>query len=233
MSYVSACLAACAVTNVELLYRNQRHPFHDKRMKAVGWWVSVVAIDVLIAGALVAGLIQTNLIQPPTVTNSQVWVTGFLTGLLGPLALRSPIRKKQINEQEVSVGITYVYDIVRLNALYALDERLVRLRRRDVSELRESWKAKGIDPDAIATEIRLHLDDHARLPNESKDRIIDQITNVMTLPYEDDRIDGLIKILRAERFKSLMDDFNASTHFYPVDVNIAKVAMLPKSDGVG
>ncbi len=169
--YVVSAAAGGSVTCVELSFRSQRHPFGDRRMKAVGWWVTVAALDSGIACAMLAGAVGAKLIDPASANQSNQIIQAILVGALGPLALRSPVRKAKVKEQESTIGITYIYDIARLYGMYALDERFVRLKRNDVQKTRVQWKLRGLDSRKVAVAIRRHLDDHDRLDSERRDEV--------------------------------------------------------------
>ena len=203
-----ALFGCFAVTSIELLYRNQRHPFGDRRQKAAAWWFGVVALDCVLAGLMLIGLIKTGSLGLSTTDDSPSWVVAALIGVLGPLALRSPIRKAEVQGRDSSVGITFVYDIARLYALYALDERIVRLRRRDVTQMRTEWIHAGLIPTLIAHEIRAHVAEYNRMDDMSRERIQLQSMTCLSFPDEDDQMEALIKLLRAERLGSLVDEFS-------------------------
>jgi hypothetical protein len=141
-------------------------------------------------------------------TDGSPMVLGGVVGLTGPLALRSPVRKSEVKGRESPMGITYLYDVARLYSLYALDERMTRLRRRDVSEMRQNWITLGWTSEVVAEEVSGHLQDYSRLDDALKSRITEEVGNALTLPQEDQRIDSLIKLLRRERFRSLIDHFS-------------------------
>lgn len=207
-SYFAALGASTIVTSVELALRNQRHPFNDRRWKAVGWWIVVVAIDALVGFSILFGLVNTSVISPNLPHGASAWGSGVVIGFLGPLALRSPVRKSKLKDTEVPVGITYVYDAARLFSLYALDERMVRLKRKDVSRTRESWKTAGHKPFELVEELRVHVEEHERIDDDARQRIGIELENLLTLPGEDQQFDMLIKLMRRERFKAMMDDFS-------------------------
>lgn len=209
VSYVIAFVTASIATSAELSFRNQRHPFRDKRSKAVCWWCVIAIIDGLVSLAVLAGLTASNVVSKVP-SGSPPFVLGIVVGILGPLALRSPVRKSEVKGQESPVGITYVYDIVRLYSIYALDERMTRLKRRDVSDMRRKWAALGVTAEIVAGEIQAHLKDHDQLADDVKVRVAGEVENALTIPEEDQRLDMLIKIVRKERFRSLIDYFSSS-----------------------
>lgn len=169
----------------------------------------MVAIDVTIGIAILFGIVSVKLAGSSEIDLAKgIWL-GIILGILGPLALRSPVKKTQINNKEATVGITYVYDLARVNALYALDERFVRLKRRDVTLRRERWQSCGIDVDEIASEFNRHIDDHERMAEDRRAEIRASMENILTLPNEDLRMNGLIKLMRTARFTSLIDEFDS------------------------
>lgn len=208
-SYITAFGSSAIVTSVELTLRTQRHPFNDRRSKAVGWWAAIVGIDTLIGFVILFGLVKSSVIAPNLPDGTSGWLSGIVIGVLGPLALRSPVRKSKFRDTEVAVGITYIYDAVRVFSLYALDERMVRLKRKDVSQIREFWKAARLNPFDLVEELRAHLGEHERMEDDTKQRIGNELTNLLTIPGEDQQFDMLIKLMRRERLKAMMDDFSA------------------------
>ncbi|GAA5166878.1 hypothetical protein GCM10023321_58710 [Pseudonocardia eucalypti] len=207
--YAIGAVAAAGVTSMELIFRSQRHPFGDRKMKAVGWWLAVAALDAGVACAMLAGAVGIELVDPATVDHGNELLKALVIGGLGPLALRSPVRKTKVKDQDSTVGMTYVYDIARLYALYALDERYVRLKRNDVRKTRAHWKALGLDSRKVAAAIRRHLTDHDRLDIEKRDAITAGVANSMTLPTEDERLSALIKLINLSRFSALCDELSA------------------------
>lgn len=196
------------VTCVELSYRNQRHPFGDKHFKAVLWWAATVVIDAAVGLAVFVGVVTVKLTDQADIKAASGISLAVTIGVLGPLALRSPVKNSNISNKEAGVGITYVYDLVRLNALFALDERFVRLKRRDVMNRRERWQAQGINIEEILEELNRHIDDHTRMSADRREQIRENIRNVLTVPDEDVQMNGLIKLMKAERFNSLIDEFD-------------------------
>lgn len=203
-----AGVASLAVTTLELLYRNQRPPWGDRKSKAVGWWLAVLAIDVAVAIAMIWGLVAADVLNRKPTSQAPGWVVPALVGALGPLSLRSPIRRREIAGQESGVGITVLYDVARVSALYALDERLTRLRRRDVSQMGSRWHEAGLEPEVIAIEIREHIWDHPRLSEEQRERIESGVSTCMSFPTDIAQLEALIKLLRSERLSSLIDEFD-------------------------
>jgi len=207
-SYLACVGAAVVATSIELAFRNQRHPFGDKMFKAVGWWLAVAIIDAAVGLLMLAGAVGIQILDPSTVSNTNKILQGIAVGALGPLALRSPVRRTQIQDQEYQVGITYVYDVARLQATYALDERFVRLKRRDVTVKKDAWQGRGLDSSLVAAAIHRHVDDHQRLAVDQQDRVSAVTANSLTLPSEDQRMTALIKLIREARFASLIDELN-------------------------
>ena len=137
-------------------------------------------------------------------------LAGAVIGLVGPLALRSQVATKKIADKDSPVGITYVYDLARINALYALDERMVRLRRRDVRQRRQRWYVLGLDAELVATEFVRHVNEHERIPEERRQSLKDQALALLEVRGSEDlRMDGMIKLLRKERFGALIDELDA------------------------
>lgn len=197
------------VTCVELSYRNQRHPFGDRRFKAALWWTVIVVIDTAAGLAILFGILTVKLVGQPEINSAKgIWL-GIILGILGPLALRSPVKKVQIKDKEATVGITYVYDLARVSALAALDERLIRLRRRDVTLRRERWKSNGIDVDEVIVEFGRHIDDHERMSEDRRTEIRSSLANILTVPDDDLRLNGLIKLMKTVRFNALIDEFDS------------------------
>lgn len=204
---LSAGIGAAAITLVELSCRNQRHPFGDRRSKALMWWILLVLSDVAIALLIAFGLQEFDVLQLRTDDKLPSWVQGLAVGALGPLALRSPIRTKEIRSEQAPIGITYVYDIVRLYIFFAVDERMVRLRRADVTGLRQRWMRGGTTAIEIAEYLGRHVEEHPQLQAEAKEEASEAIRKCLTLPSEEQQMDALIKLLRARRFSSVRDHF--------------------------
>jgi len=207
-----ALIGCFVVTSIELLYRNQRHPFGDRMQKAAAWWFCVVALDCAVAGLMLIGLLSSGNLGVNTSHDKRGWLFAALIGVLGPLALRSPIRTSEFQGKDSGVGITFVYDRARLYALYALDERLVRLRRRDVTQMRIEWMRAGLTPSLVAHEIQTHVAEYDRMEDAARERIEAQSRTCLSIPDEDDQMEALIKLLRGERLRSLIDDFSQRTH---------------------
>lgn len=205
-----AAASAAFVTCVELAYRQQRHPFGDRRHKALAWWAAVVTIDGIISVALLLGLVATDAVAMPDDKLNSLAKAAVL-GILGPLALRSPIRKTKIDGEDEQVGITYIYDKVRYQALYALDERLVRLRRVDVRSIRVRWIAAGVQPQTVADELLRHLEEYRHLPDDIRQQAADATTAALSFPTDEAQLEAIIKILRTYRFRSLIDHFSSYT----------------------
>jgi hypothetical protein len=206
VAYACAGGGSALVTTIELLFRNQRLPVGDFKMKAVGWWLVVTVIDVLIACVGLFGLVKLGVVDSATEKIDQAWLLGFVAGILGPLALRSPIRESKVDERESLVGMTYIYDAARLRAMYALDDRLLRLRRQDVSKVKEKLKAKGMTVEVLITKTREHVEEHPALTEDRKDDIRSKIALIETVRDDDKQFDGVVKLLREVRFNGLLDE---------------------------
>lgn len=208
LAVLALVITSVVVTCIELSYRNQRHPFGDKRLKAILWWVAIATVDAAVGIAVFFGVASVKLASDTSLkTANGVWL-GIIIGVLGPLALRSPVKSSSIANKQATVGITYVYDLVRLNALFALDERFIRLKRRDVTARRMRWQSQGLSVDEIVIELNRHIDDHEHMMPDRREQIRESIRNVLTVPDEDVQINGLIKLMKAERFNSLIDEFD-------------------------
>ena len=206
---VALSAASGMVTSIELSYRNQRHPFGDRHFKAFLWWVVVVAVDAGVGVAVLFGVLTVKLAgQENFNTANGVWL-GIIVGVLAPLALRSPVKNSTISNKQTTVGITYIYDLIRLNALLALDERFVRLKRRDVTIRRERWQSRGVDVQQVVNEFQRHIDDHVRLPADRREDIRRRVRIILTVPDDEAQMNGLIKLMKSERFNSLIDEFDA------------------------
>ena len=223
-SYVACTTAAVIVTSVELAFRNQRHPFGDKNFKAVGWWLAVSIIDAAVGLLMLAGVVGVEILDPSAVSGTNKVLQGIVVGALGPLALRSPVRRTQIHDQEAqAVGITYFYDLARLRAIYALDERFVCLKRRDVVIIKDAWRCQGLDSRLVAASLHRHLNDHPHLADDQRDRIFAAAANSLTLPGEDQCMTALIKLIRQERFSSLVDELNS---YEPGSIQLEELAVF-------
>lgn len=173
----------------------------------MGWWFGLVLLDVFVAALLLTGAF--TLLSLSALQNTPGLVRGAFLGLFGPLALRSPVRRASIGGRPEQVGITYVYDRVRIWLDRGLDERITRLRRADRNRLREEVQQHGWD----AATLRARLDEH---PDELKsaapgdpERIRKAIRAAMTLPAKD-QMSALLKIALDERFTGVIDDLKTS-----------------------
>lgn len=205
---ILAATAAFLVSTVELAFRNQRHPFGDLRNKALWWWIVVAATDAAVAVLVnlgftgAAGLPKSNAQGNPL-------IAAVLVGVLGPLALRSPIRKKEVAGRETGVGITYVYDVIRLASLRALDERLVRLRRLDVDKRCATWTGAGILPEEVWVAIEAHVEEYQQLEPGAREEILSGVAVCQSFPTDAQQMESLIKLMRQNRLQSLIDEFSA------------------------
>lgn len=206
--FVFSGVGAALITLVELSYRHQRHPLGDRRSKALGWWLLLALTDASIALGITFGLTEFDVVQLSPNASLPDWGKGLAIGIIGPLALRSPIRTKEIRSEDAPIGITYIYDIVRLYILFAVDERMVRLRRADVTNMRTRWMNEGLSPIEVADYLRRHIEEHPQLQQHSKEEANESVRQCLTLPAEEQQMDALIKLLRANRFSSVRDHFS-------------------------
>ena len=62
-AYAACGVAAAIVTSVELAFRNQRHPFGDRRFKASAWWLFVVLIDAIVGCLMLLGAVAADVVD--------------------------------------------------------------------------------------------------------------------------------------------------------------------------
>lgn len=210
---ISLAIAVIVVTSIELAFRYQRLPLGDDRCKAIWWWITVAIMDMIVGflvfyGFIAAGILQKYGLNINSNKNDPLAV-GAVIGLIGPLALRSQVATKKIAGKDSPVGITYVYDVVRINALYALDERMVRLKRRDVRERRYKWITLGLDAEIVAAEFLHHLDDHEHISEDRLEMLKSHISLILDVRDDESvRLDAIIKFLKKERFGALVDELD-------------------------
>ncbi|MFJ9780651.1 hypothetical protein ACIRSS_13775 [Amycolatopsis sp. NPDC101161] len=184
----------------------------------------MVLVDYIAASLLMLGYAKVAAVDNVTKGNVSEIVAGLAVGLLGPLALRSPVKRSEVKGKSVSVGFTYLYDVARLNAVFALDERMVRLRRQDLNVIRGRWMAAGLLPAGIAEEVVRHAKEMPSIDEADKKRIGKEVASVLTLPDEEEKFNMLITILRNERFRSIIDHYNDLAKSSVVSVSVADQA---------
>jgi hypothetical protein len=200
-----ATAGALVVTNLELAFRSGRHPFGDSKQKALGWWLAVAFIDSCVAALLAAGITALPAsVEIPQAGGGNATLPALM-GVLGPLALRSPIRRAAIDDRESPIGITYLYDVVRVKALYALDDRMTWLVRSDVRRTCAQLVEAGHSPSALAKVIREHAADHRGLDGTQRDAVEASVSEVLALPPRL-QMSALIKVARKYRFKAVLDN---------------------------
>ena len=207
--FIGAGISSAVITVVELVCRNQRHPFGDRLNKALFWWLLLALLDAALAMAIVAGVAEADILALAPEAELPSWWQGVIIGAVGPLALRSPIRTKKIRNEDAPIGVTYVYDIARIYIFFAVDERMVRLRRSDVTDLRVRWITGGVIVADVAEYLRKHVEEHPQLSLEAKEEVSEAVGQCQTLPTEEQQMDGLIKLLRSRRFSAVRDHFTS------------------------
>ncbi|WP_163188656.1 hypothetical protein [Cellulosimicrobium sp. SL-1] len=202
MLFGSAAAAAILVTFFELYERSQAHAFSRSRWRGLTSAVMVALLDGLVAALVATGFVLPAAMAIPSGAKGLIY--GVLCGVLGPLALRSPVRKVEKGDAVESVGITYVYDRARGRLLYSYDERMAWSIRREVAALRQSLVSRGVTPHQFASEIIEHSAHHAGLTEELRAEIRTGVERSLRLRTDELRLDSLLKLARERRFVSLL-----------------------------
>jgi hypothetical protein len=58
-------------------------------------------------------------------------------------------------------------------------------------------------------EFNRHIDDYERMTEDHRAEIRADIANILTVPDENARMNGLIKLMKTDRFTSLIDEFDS------------------------
>jgi hypothetical protein len=197
-----AALVALLVTVAELAWEHGRLPYGRGSGTAIYLWMAIIGLDVLVAVGVVTTVLTVEIGAPDVGGN----VGAAFIGLLAPLGLRSPVRRANVSGSEQEVGITYVYDVARYRLDWALDERMTRLRRRDITRVVAKCVAAGVDSVDLARRIRSHVDERRKLGEAEAAEINAGVSASLTLPTEGNRIEGLVNVLYRNRLRGLLSD---------------------------
>ena len=187
--YVAAGLAAAVTSTAQLLADHGRLPYGNNSLRAIGWWLLILALDGLVAVGATRGIVP---IADMGTVNASGAARAVLVGVLAPLALRSPIRKASVAGSPEPVGVTYVYDVVRIRLEWALDERMTRLRRVDSKTAIKALADKGWTGRTLGPEIIRHVKSRRKMEPDSVSAIIQSVYSSQTLPTEPEQLEGLV-----------------------------------------
>jgi hypothetical protein len=206
--YVIACATAGVVSWIDLLTEHRRHPFGDWR--TIRWWFPIVVLDMSVAAALVAGgHVRIDTSDAATTTVTGTW---FLAGALGPLGLRRPIVRVPASWQRYwggkqRVGLTYVYDFVRIWLDQALDDAVGTLRRHDKKVIVSEVFANEWAPIDMACQVWDHVEELHTLETFDRQAIAVRLTAALDSPPSDEKAaSAILAIIFEWRFRSLIDD---------------------------
>jgi hypothetical protein len=201
----TAAAAAAGVTaHILLSQSHRRHPLWDKR--GVGWWVALVVLDMGVAVGLLLGVLG-----PVDNLDGAAGVARALAvGVVGPLGLRTPVRRTRIRGRSVVGGFTVIYDWMRIPMDQHLEERIIRLRREDRARVYDRMTAQGWTAPSFARRLEEHLGDlqHNRDPGDLS-QITKSFVAALTVPTEPEQLLGLIKVAIEERFSGPIEDCSA------------------------
>lgn len=195
--YVAAAAAAVAASCVLLWNRHRRTPFGEKR--AIAWWVAIAALDAFAAALCLAGIFGLKVEGQSGVARA------IVIGVLGPLALRSPVGTRRIRGRIEAVGPTLVYDLARKPMDQELDERMTRLKRKDVRKWRDALAATGWTSTIFASRLREHVADLPARDTRDVQRIEERIVAALTVPTEAGKMKALLNVALNEHFTGLLE----------------------------
>lgn len=198
------CAAALCATSFELANKHGRHPFGDRR--ALGWWFLIGLADAAIAALALAGGIASAGSGGLAALGILGWV---VIGILIPLGLRSPVRKVRVGAQLEAVGLTEYYDRFRIQCDRRLDDRITSMRRDDRLKVQAKVEANGWSADPVAALIPKHLNELRSRSATERARIEKSVTSALSFPNENERLDGLLKIMFDEGLRSLIDEISS------------------------
>jgi hypothetical protein len=194
-------IVAAAISAVSLLNRFRRHPFGDRRARALLLWLSVMGVDIGAFAFFAAGYSVIEGVAPLDPSSVVGWL---LAGAAVPLALRSPIRETEVAGTQRAVGITYIYDWVRAQLEVRLDGRLTELRRSDERAAVDRLVAKGLGFEQFKAELIDHFDQAQRLSAEARIGIAAAIEKASTLDPPSN-LRGLVRIARENQAGALIE----------------------------
>jgi hypothetical protein len=189
---IGAAVAAC-ISSIAIRAALGRHPFGDRRARALLLWLSVVGVDVAAFALFAGGYAAVEGVAPLRSASLVGWA---LAGAAVPLALRSPIREAEVAGTTRGVGITYVYDWVRAQLEVRLDGRLTELRRRDDRTAVQRLRANGVDFEALKGDIVEHFDEAQRLSADARIRIAAAIDTAATIEDVAQAMRALVRVAR-------------------------------------
>jgi hypothetical protein len=125
-------------------------------------------------------------------------------GILGPLAIRSPIREVDIGGKPEKVGLTKVYDRIWIYCDRRLDGQITLLRRKDREAILKDVQHQGWDPQRLAQRIEEHVGELRSLAKPEQELIIEGTMKALSLPTDVKQLLALIKVMLDERLDSLV-----------------------------
>lgn len=203
LAYAAALAAAGVVTSAVLWYKHGRNPFGDHGV-ALRWWVAVVAIDGIVAGLLLTG--SFTMASLGQLGGLSGFARALAIGILGPLAIRSPIREVNIGGKPEKVGLTKIYDRVWIFCDRRLDGQITLLRRKDRQVILEDVQRQGWAPPFLAQRIEEHVSELRSIAKPEEELIVGQVTKALTFPTDVKRLLALIKVMLDERLDSLVGE---------------------------
>lgn len=203
LAYVAALAAAGVVTSTVLWYKHGRNPFGDHGV-ALRWWAAVVAIDGIVAALLLTG--SFTLVSLGQLSGLNGFVRALAIGILGPLAVRSPIREVNIGGKPEKVGLTKIYDRIWIFCDRRLDGQVTLLRRKDRQIVLEDVQRQGWDPAGLAQRIEEHVTELRSLTNPERESIVEQVEKALTFPTDVKCLLALIKVMLDGRLDSLVGE---------------------------
>lgn len=201
---LAAFVAALVATSAELRWEHDRFPVGTSAGSAFGFWALLVAIDGVVAVLAVLTVLDVQV----DVQGAEGIFRAAVVGLVGPLGLRSPVRRASVGGTQQSVGVTYVYDLLRYRVDWVLDERMTRLRRRDVAQSSNALISRGLLSKDAADLVSRHIRSRRRLTPVEMQDIQDGLEASLTLPSEDDRMEALVNVLHRHRLHGILKELS-------------------------
>ncbi|MGP0100353.1 MAG: hypothetical protein ACLPUT_01860 [Solirubrobacteraceae bacterium] len=202
--YALAAIPAAGISSFLLTREHRRHPFGDARQRALWWWCGLLFLDAAVAALLLTGALK---LDPSTQLDGiKGPLRAFVLGVLGPLAFRSPIREKDIKHRTEGVGITYLYDLIRIAMDRRLEDRIIHLRRSDRERVYTHCQKLAWDSVSFRGRIEEHLDELRSRDKGEMEKLYASVRAAMTSDDETLRIRTLITISISEGFRALLAD---------------------------
>ncbi len=202
--YALAAIPAAGISSFLLIREHRRHPFGDARERALGWWCGLLLLDAAVAALLLTGALK---LDPSTQLDEiKGPLRALVLGVLGPLAFRSPIREKDIKHRTEGVGITFLYDVIRIAMDRRLEDRIIHLRRGDRERVYTGSQKLAWDSVSFRGRIEEHLDELRSRDKGEMEKLQASVRAAMTSDDETLRTRTLITISIREGFRALLSD---------------------------